>query len=230
MNNTNNILDFVSELNQGSAAQPATRRVVFAQCAREGSKVAAAALLPLAAAGCALVGKAVAPDTGLAKQVLEFAILLEELEHAFYVKALAAPGLIPRSDRAVFEQISKHEGAHVTFLNTGLTGIGGSPQSAPDFDFTGHGLHPNVFRNYRSFLSLAQTFEETGVGAYKGQATNLLTSNSLLTAALRIHSVEARHAAEIRRLRGEKAWNGAFDEPLTKEAVLGRVHPFLARP
>ncbi|MBA3833895.1 MAG: hypothetical protein H0X34_18795, partial [Chthoniobacterales bacterium] len=79
MNNTNNILDFVSELNQGSAAQPATRRVVFAQCAREGSKVAAAALLPLAAAGCALVGKAVAPDTGLAKQVLEFAILLEEL-------------------------------------------------------------------------------------------------------------------------------------------------------
>ncbi len=229
MNKTNDILDFVADLGQGSTAEPATRRVAFEQFARGGGKLAAAALLPLAATGCALVGKAIAPDTGLAKQVLEFAILLEELEHGFYVKALAAPGLIPTSDRAVFEQISKHEGAHVTFLNTGLTGIGGSPQTAPEFDFTGHGQHPDVFRNYHSFLSLAQTFEETGVGAYKGQATNLQTSNSLLTAALRIHSVEARHAAEIRRLRGEKGWAGAFDEPLSKETVLARVQPFLAR-
>ena len=226
---TNDILALVGGLGEGAAAQPATRRLAFQQFAREGSKVAAAALLPLAAAGCAAIGKAVAPDTGLAKQVLEFAILLEELEHSFYVAALAAPGLIPASDRPIFEQISKHEGAHVTFLNTGLTGIGGSPQTAPAFDFSGGGAHNDVFHNYRSFLSMAQTFEETGVGAYKGQAANLITSNSLLTAALRIHSVEARHAAEIRRLRGEKGWTGAFDEPLSKETVMARVQPFLRK-
>ncbi len=226
---TNAILNLVADLNKGAASQPAPRRVAFEQFARGGGKVMAAALLPLAAAGCAVVGKAIAPDTGLAKNVLEFAILLEELEHAFYVNALAAPRLIPASDRPIFEQISKHEGAHVTFLNTGLTGIGGSPQTAPKFDFTAHGQHSDVFRNYHSFLALAQTFEETGVGAYKGQAANLITSSSLLTAALRIHSVEARHAAEIRRLRGEKGWSGAFDEPLSKETVLARVQPFLPR-
>lgn len=225
---TNDILDLVAGLDQDSAAQPATRRAAFAELARSGGKVAAAALLPLAAAGCAAVGKVIAPDTGLAKQVLEFAILLEELEHDFYVTALAAPGLIPASDRPIFEQISKHEGAHVTFLSTGLTGIGGIPNPEPKFDFTAGG-HGDVFRNYRSFLALAQTFEETGVGAYKGQATNLITSNSLLTAALRIHSVEARHAAEIRRLRGEKGWTGAFDQPLSKQAVLKKVSPFIVK-
>ncbi len=70
-------------------------------------------------------------------------------------------------------------------------------------------------------------FEETGVKAYKGQAGNLITSSKLLTAALRIHLVEARHAAEIRRLRGEKAWTGAFDEPLTKAEVLAMISPFI---
>ncbi len=133
---------------------------------------------------------------------------MEELEHEFYVQALAARGLIPASDRAVFEQISKHEGAHVTFLTTGLTGIGGAPQPAPKFDFAGGGKYRGVFSNYRTFLELSQTFEDTGVKAYKGQAANLITSPTLLTAALRIHSVEARHAAEIRRLRGEKHGRG----------------------
>ncbi len=205
-----------------------TRRAAFQQLAKHGTKLALAAATPLLAS-CALIGPAIAPDTGLAKQTLAFAILLEELEHAFYVQALAAPGLIPPSDRVVIEQISKHEGAHVTFLNTGLTGIGGSPQPAPQFDFTGGGKYPGVFRNYRTFLEVAQMFEENGVKAYKGQAGNLITSNSLLTAALRIHSVEARHTAEIRHLRGEKSWTGAFDEPATKEQILRATQPFIRK-
>lgn len=40
--------------------------------------------------------------------------------------------------------------------------------------------------------------------AYKGQAPNLMGTDQVLTTALRIHSVEARHAARIRRLRGLK--------------------------
>lgn len=58
---------------------------------------------------------------------------------------------------------------------------------------------------YVQLLALAQAFEDTGVRAYKGQAGNLLGS-PFLTAALQIHSVEARHASEIRRLRGLKGW------------------------
>jgi len=34
----------------------------------------------------------------------------------------------------------------------------------------------------------------------------LISTPDLLTAALQIHSVEARHASEVRRLRGLKGW------------------------
>jgi Ferritin-like domain len=46
--------------------------------------------------------------------------------------------------------------------------------------------------------------EDTGVAAYAGQGTNILQS-AVLTAALSIHSVEARHAAWIRALVGGTA-------------------------
>jgi len=224
---SNQLLETLADLGSRSAAIPTSRRDVFRQIAKHGSKIALAVAAPLVGSGCAVIGAAVAPQTGLAKRTLEFAILLEELEHAFYVKALKVPGLIPASDRVVFEQIRKHEGAHVFFLNTGLTGIGGFPQAAPPFDFTGGGRYPGVFSDYRTFLEVSQMFEDTGVKAYKGQAGNLITSSKLLTAALRIHSVEARHAAQIRRLRGVKAWDGAFDEALSKEEVLAMVSPFI---
>ena len=56
------------------------------------------------------------------------------------------------------------------------------------------------------FLALAQAFEDLGVRAYKGGAAALMSNKTLLTAALNIHSVEARHAAYWRTVRGEKAW------------------------
>ena len=42
--------------------------------------------------------------------------------------------------------------------------------------------------------------------AYKGQAPRLISDKAVLTAALTIHSIEARHASEVRRLRGLKGW------------------------
>ena len=71
-------------------------------------------------------------------------------------------------------------------------------------------------------------FEDLGVAAYKGQAANLIENDAILTAALQIHSVEARHAAEVRRIGGKKSWDSAFDEPMSKEDVLAAATPFLA--
>ena len=50
----------------------------------------------------------------------------------------------------------------------------------------------------------------------------------MLTVALQIHSVEARHAAEVRRIGLKLGWDSAFDKPLSKGAVLAAATPFLA--
>ncbi len=42
--------------------------------------------------------------------------------------------------------------------------------------------------------------------AYKGQAANLMGHKVVLRSALRIHSVEARHASQVRRFRQQKGW------------------------
>lgn len=51
---------------------------------------------------------------------------------------------------------------------------------------------------------------------------------AVLTTALQIHSVEARHAAEVRRIRRMFGWDGAFDSPKTKAEVLAAAGPFIA--
>ena len=135
--------------------------------------------------------------------VLNFALTLEYLEDEYYRTALGSGSLIPRETREVFTQISKHEAAHVALLKSVL---GSKAAAKPTFDFTAGGAFGDVFSNYQTFLAVSQAFEDTGVRAYKGQAGNLQKNAGILTVALQIHSVEARHAAEIRRLRGEKAW------------------------
>ncbi len=140
-----------------------------------------------------------------AVDVLNFALKLEYLESEYYKQGLAAAGLIPASDNAIFSQISLHESAHVTLLQGAITAAGGTPVAKPNFDFTAKGAYPDVFTNYATFLTIANAFEDTGVRAYKGQAGNLLGTDAL-TVALDIHSVEARHASAVRRLRGQKGW------------------------
>ena len=84
--------------------------------------------------------------------------------------------------------------------------LGSKAVAKPTFDFTAGGAFADVFRNYQTFLAVSQALEDTGVRAYKGQAGNLKGNAKILTAALQIHSVEARHAAMVRRLRGETPW------------------------
>lgn len=155
--------------------------------------------------------------------ILNFALTLEYLEDEFYRTALSA-GFIPGQFGEVFSTISRHESQHVATLSGAL---GGAAVAKPKFDFTAHGKYPDIFSNFRTFALVSQTLEDTGVAAYKGQAPALTGGGQLLTTALRIHSVEARHAAEVRRVRGVKAWNGAFDKPMSKAQVLAAASPFI---
>ena len=156
--------------------------------------------------------------------VLNFALTLEYLEDEFYRTALSEPAFIRADSLAVFQQISRHETAHVAALKGVL---GSAAVAKPEFDFTARGKYPDIFQNFKTFALVSQTFEDTGVAAYKGQAPALTGGGALLTTALQIHSVEARHAAEVRRVRGVKAWTSAFDKPMTKAQVLTAVKPFI---
>lgn len=151
--------------------------------------------------------------------VLNFAFTLENLESEFYSTAVKSASLIPAGDRKVFETINDHEIAHVKLLGTVL---GKSAAPKPAFDYTAGGAFADVFSNYQTFLAVSQAFEDTGVRAYKGQAANLMSNDKLLTVALTIHSVEARHASEVRRLRGQKGWitgDSRGDLPAATQAI-----------
>jgi len=188
------LLDFFST----DSDEPVSRRSILNQLKVAGLSIAAAST-PLA-----LLGRshpASGQSVGDIVDILNFALTIEYLEDSYYRQALNTSGLIPNEVQSVFEQVSKHEAAHVQVLSATIDDLGGTPVSFgdEDFDFTANGSF-DPFNDYPTFLLLAQAFEDTGVRAYKGQAPNL-AGNALLTAALQIHSVEARHAAEVRRLR-----------------------------
>jgi hypothetical protein len=201
-------------LDRAGLDQPASRRDAL----RSGGRLAAAVALtsvPVALAANATRALAAAALPDAVVNVLNFALTLEYLEATFYNRGLRS-GVIPGGkDRRIFETIAAHENAHVAFLRKAL---GGAAIAKPEFDFTAGGAIPDPFRDYEVFKLLAQAFEDTGVRAYKGQATRLKPYDAYLTAALTIHSVEARHAAEVRRLRGETAWIPT-DDPMAPAAV-----------
>lgn len=179
-----------------------SRRNSLATMGKFGMAVAAVSSIPvtfgaLAQNAYANGGSGASPQA--ISDVLNYALTLELLEDAFYKQALSS-GIIPGGDAAIFRQISKHETAHVTLLSgLGATALdlGGT------ITFTK--VFADVFTNYETLKIVAQTLEDTGVRAYKGRAIELQNTDTL-TVALQIHSVEARHAAMIRRLRGKKGW------------------------
>lgn len=181
-----------------------SRREAFRKLASFGKNIAFAALPVGLVVGS--TNKASAAHIPTVLNVLNFALTLEYLEGEFYTTGINSPGLIPPGkDMEIIKTIEKHEVDHVAFLKSVIKSYGGMPVEKPTFDFTVGGKFM-PFSNYEQFLILAQAFEDTGVRAYKGQAGNLIAEDSALTAALQIHSVEARHASEVRRLRGLKGW------------------------
>lgn len=189
------LLEKIGDLNTESS--PKSRRESLFGLGSFGKSLAMAAVPASILAVIPDISKA--GNTKSITDVLNFALTLEYLESAFYNMGVDS-GVIPAADLDIFKQIKKHEAAHVIFLQATIKALGGTPVDSPKFDFTVNGAF-NPFKVYPQFLALSQGFEDTGVRAYKGQAGNLMSNHAVLTAALQIHSVEARHASEVRRLR-----------------------------
>ncbi|MBC7798265.1 MAG: ferritin-like domain-containing protein [Pyrinomonadaceae bacterium] len=194
--NKNTILDGL----EPEVIERVTRREMFGKLGKYGIAVASAPLV-LGALSRETFGQAAQLPAQIS-DVLNFALTLEYLEDEFYATALKSK-IRFGSAKNVFKQIGAHEAAHVALLKSVL---GSQAVAKPTFDFTAGGAFADVFTNYQTFLAVAQAFEDTGVRAYKGQAANLISNKQVLQTALQIHSVEARHASQVRRLRGEKGW------------------------
>jgi hypothetical protein len=209
--NLQNIISEIEKVDPEVYDRIDTRRKVMKGFANLSGKLALAAVpVALGAMFSKAYGQTV-PAT--VTDTLKFALTLEYLEAAFYNAVVAAPGLnatLTGLNRAALTKIRDDENKHVAFLQTTIQTITGSAApAAPTFDLTGgNGSGAGPFSgmndprtNYAVMLAMAQTFEDTGVRAYKGQAANLISNNDILTAALNIHSVEARHAAKLRLMR-----------------------------
>jgi len=204
-----NILDEIEKVDAEIYERINPRRAAMKSFYNMGSKVAMAAV-PLAMGS--MFKKAYGQTPSGVIDVLNFALTLEYLEYYFYQQGAAQPGLIPAGTPAVaaINTIRDHELAHVNLLKGAISASGGTPVSftAANFDYTAKNNFPTVFSSYPTFLAVAQAFEDTGVRAYKGQATALMSAPSVLQTALQIHSVEARHAAHIRQMRTTAAGGG----------------------
>jgi rubrerythrin len=165
------------------------------------------------------VSEALAQGGGGDVDVLNFALTLEYLESAFYKEALGKTKLSSEAKKLA-TTIGENENEHVTALTKAVKDLGGKPAAVPKVDFG------NAFSSQKSFLKLAQTFEDTGVSAYNGAAPQI-KSKQVLASAGSIVQVEARHASAIRTLNGNPITDGAFDKPLTMAEVLKAVKPFV---
>ena len=206
------IIDQLSEVDADVLGRFDSRRAVFSSLGTAAKRSAMAAT-PLFLG--ALFQKAYAGTTATPVEVLQYALALELFEQDFYKKVQNSAQYTAASaaDRGAIDQIKKHEDAHAILLGTAIRSLGGIPVTNITFKAA-------VFAGLATFktgpaaatqLGIAQLLEDTGVRAYKGRAGELLGTD-LLTVALQIHSVEARHAAKIRVMRGQRAWVSQNDD------------------
>lgn len=159
-------------------------------------------------------------------EVLNYALTLEHLEATFYREAVAmfdnaaflAAGY-QTSVRDYLAQIADDEKAHVDALTAVIGQLDGTPVKEATYDFG--------YTDLPSFLKTAAAIEGLGVSAYQGAAQYLQDNGDLLTAALTIHGVEARHSAYLNLLTSANPFPDAVNPSATPDEVLKIATPFI---
>ncbi|WP_184547443.1 ferritin-like domain-containing protein [Mucilaginibacter sp. FT3.2] len=214
-----NILEEIEKFDPELGDRLNPRRAAIKNITSFGSKVALAAA-PFAL-GTMLKKAYGATTPPTVVEILNYALTLEFLEGKFYANAVDKSGFIPASIHPYYQTIADDEAKHIEFLIAVIKSLGATPVTSPTFDFSAGGgtgtgpLGNTLYNDLGTFQKVAVAFEDTGVRAYKGQAANILANKSsvtpalyqtVLTAALSIHAVEARHASATRQLVGLTPW------------------------
>jgi len=147
--------------------------------------------------------------------ILNFMLALEELQAVFYTEVERNRILHGRwrTRRSSSARTSAP-------MPAPCTGPSNRTAKQPRFDFGG------ATEGAAAFQRTAVAFEDLSVAAYKAQVPRIV-EREYLTSAMAIHSVEARHAAWIRRLAGQPPVAGPFDEPISRATttrIVDRTH------
>lgn len=157
--------------------------------------------------------------------ILNFALLLEELEAAFYPAALKSGKITNPKERDYLSAIGNHEAQHVTFLRQVL-GSNALFQTR-DLSLNTAGLNA-LLTNRDKILSTAVTLEDLGVHAYNGAGPSL-TNPTYILAAGSIVSVEGRHSAAVRELAGRPSTEPDSDRLVSDANLAANLNPFKGR-
>ncbi len=150
--------------------------------------------------------------------VLNFALNLEYLEATFYLTVTTGSGLpstamgtspgavtggqgritfVNPGIQALANQLAADEMAHVQFLRATMQSLSLTPVDMPALDLTGGTATPVT--TDAQFLALARQLETTGVSAYEGAITALVSNTTALTYAAQIHDTEGQHEGILRQ-------------------------------
>jgi Ferritin-like domain len=165
----------------------AARRVTRASLVRGGAAVAAGGAALALWPRDTISARSAKRDA----EILKFALVVEDLQSAFYAAALDKGAL----DGELLEYakvVAEHEKAHADHIRTAL---GSDAPAAPTFDFG------DTVDSPQSFARTAIKLEDLGLSAYNGAAPGL--TDEALADAARIVSVEARHISWIRDIVGK---------------------------
>ena len=176
-----------------AAVFPTSRRDFLHRGLLSGGALLAALALPTTAEG------AVAKTKGDIA-IVNFDIVLEQLQSALYIEAQRLGALKPQT-LGWARVVGAHELAHMEALKRL---VDRDPKRAV-FNFR------DVTQKEASFIKTAVAFEDLTAALLKWQALRL-HSREIVAAAATLHSVETRHAAWIRRLLGIRPAAAAFDE------------------
>lgn len=192
----------------------------------------------LVAAGSAVL--ATVPSTAIARSyrslkpltfsaddigILNFALLLEELEATFYDVVLKSGKITDPKEYDYLKAIGKHEATHVKFLRKVL---GQNVKfKSRDLSYSTSGLRA-VLKDRDTILNTAVMLEDTGVHAYNGAGPSLKDPTYILAAGS-IVSVEARHSAGVRGLLARPVTQTTSEDSVAKENLVPALNPFYGR-
>jgi hypothetical protein len=136
--------------------------------------------------------------------------------------ATGVPSYFPGSTTKAFQEIQVDEYDHVNFLKNTIISLGGTPRPTPTFVGISN-------LTTTQFITLSQTFENTGVGAYLG-AVPYVQNPAVLMGAAQIALVEAYHAGFLNVLNGGPLIPQAayLAQPIELAQILSAIAPFVS--